>query len=67
MKENNIIDGSPAFYKMGFVDDVEGLELKEMKKKYMDKVRSEWARREIGGSKKIHTPRTENNPPTPFL
>ncbi len=67
MEENKIIDDSPAFHKMGFVDDVEGLELKEMKKKYIEKYVSDVKRRQMGGSKNIHCPETEYNPPTPFL
>ena len=39
MEEENIeYDGAPAFHKLGFVDDVEGLELKEMKRKYMERL-----------------------------
>ena len=66
MEEYNKSDDSPAFHKMGY-NDVDDFAIKEMKKKYMDKVRSEWAREKMGDSKNIHMPETKVNPPTPFL
>jgi hypothetical protein len=67
MNEENIeYDSAPAFHKMGY-DDVEDYSLKEMKKKYMEKYVSDVKRRQMGGTKKIHYPETEINPPTPFL
>jgi len=66
MKENNIeYDDAPAFHKMGF-DDVEDYDLKEMKRKYIERYVSDVKRRQMGGSKNIHIPETEHNPPTPF-
>jgi len=66
MNENIEYDGAPAFHKMGFVDDLEGLKIKEMKRKYIEKYVSDVKRERMGGSKNIHCPETEINPPTPF-
>jgi hypothetical protein len=66
MEEYNKSDDSPAFYKMGY-NDVDDFTIKEMKRKYMEKYVSDVKRRKMGGSKNIHCPETEINPPTPFL
>ena len=58
-------DDSPAFHKMGY-DDVEDYALKEMKRKYIERYVSDVKRERMGGSKNIHCPETEINPPTPF-
>jgi hypothetical protein len=67
MEENNIeYDDSPAFHKMGY-DDVKDYVLKEMKKKYIERYICDVKRRQIGGSKNIHMPEIQHNPPTPLL
>jgi hypothetical protein len=66
MEEYNKGDDRPAFHKMGF-DDVEDQAVWISLKKYSKMYRTYTAREKMGGSKNIHMPETEHNPPTPFL
>ena len=58
------IEYRPAFNKMGF--DEGDFRVLEAMKKYMERYRMMEAREKMGGSKNIHCPETEVNPPTPF-
>ena len=49
---------------MGF--DEGDFRVLEAMKKYMERYRMMEAREKMGGSKNIHCPETEVNPPTPF-